>query len=62
MMVAVEELQSKIIFIKARLFELAESRKEESALRDELCNLVGEVRGIIQTKAEYEKAKVEVPK
>lgn len=54
-MVNIEELQSKIIIIKARLFEIAESKKEGAALRDELCNLVGEARGIMQTKAEYEK-------
>lgn len=60
-MVAIEELQSRVIFIKARLFEISESRKEEAALRDELCNLVGEARGILNTKAEYEK-KPEAPK
>lgn len=60
-MVGIEELQSKIIFIKARLFEIAESRKEEAALRDELCNLIGETRGIMQAKAEYEKIKATTP-
>lgn len=51
----VDELQNKAILIKARLFEIAESRKEEPFLRDELCNLVGEMKGRAEAKQEYEK-------
>lgn len=56
----IENNQSRITIIKARLYELSELNKEKTQLREELVLLIGELRGYESAKAEFE-MKFDIP-